>query len=300
MPSWSELLEEIEAEKDFENQIGYIREKKSEYLTKIHEITGRNVIAYYSAFLSNKVSEHISINDDDKNAFMQAVHKMDKSKGLDLILHTPGGDIAATESIIDYLHSIFEGDIRAIIPQMAMSAGTMIALSCNSIMMGKQSNLGPVDPQMGGVACGAVLSEFETAKADVANNPSSLGLWQVIISKYPPTFLKACQNANEWSQELVTKWMEGNGKKAEAIEAFADHQNSKSHNRHISMFRCKELGLNIEDMEDNQELQDAILSLHHCYTIFFDKTIVVKSVVNQLGAGYRRVHRENIPTQKDE
>lgn len=59
-----------------------------------------------------------------------------KSKyGLDLILHTHGGQIAATESIVHYLRSIFGNNIRAFIPQLAMSAGTMIALSCKEIIM---------------------------------------------------------------------------------------------------------------------------------------------------------------------
>ena len=72
------------------------------------------------------------------------------------ILYAPGygdmgiGDIAAAESIVDYLHLIFGDDIRAIVPQMAMSAGTMIALSCPTIIMGKESNLCPVDPQFHG------------------------------------------------------------------------------------------------------------------------------------------------------
>lgn len=79
---------------------------------------------------------------------MENVHRLDKRKGLDLILHTPGGDLTATEQIITYLHSSFDGNIRAIIPQMAMSAGSMIAVSCPQIIMGKQSCLGPFDPQM--------------------------------------------------------------------------------------------------------------------------------------------------------
>ncbi len=91
---------------------------------------------------------------------------MDRSKGLDLLLHTPGGDIAATESIVDYLNQIFGNDVRAIIPQISMSAGTMIALSSKQIMMGKQSNLGPIDPQMGGLACQAILDEFKKAVSD--------------------------------------------------------------------------------------------------------------------------------------
>ena len=44
----------------------------------------------------------------DKNGFMAMCHELDVEKGLDLILHTPGGDVAATESIIDYLNNIFE------------------------------------------------------------------------------------------------------------------------------------------------------------------------------------------------
>ena len=83
------------------------------------------------------------INDDDKNGFMSAVRGLDVSKGLDMILHTPGGDIAATESLVDYLNQKFAGDMRAIIPQMAMSGGTIMACACKEIIMGKQSSLGP-------------------------------------------------------------------------------------------------------------------------------------------------------------
>lgn len=128
---------------------------------------------------------------------MLAIHKLDKSKGLDLILHTPGGDVAATESLVDYLYSIFGHDFRVIVPQISMSAGTMIALSSKEILMGKQSNLGPIDPQMGGLACQAVLDEFEQAKKDIRNNPHAAALWQVIIGKYHPTFLGSCQQAIE-------------------------------------------------------------------------------------------------------
>ena len=79
---------------------------------------------------------------------MTVIHQLDRDKGLDLILHTPGGDTAATESIVDYLHNMFGNNIRAIVPQLAMSAGTMIACSCKEIIMGLQSSLGPIDPQL--------------------------------------------------------------------------------------------------------------------------------------------------------
>ncbi len=71
---------------------------------------------------------------------MMAIHNLDRTKGLDLIIHTPGGNIAATESIVDYLRRMFPDDIRAIIPQIAMSAGTMLACACNTILMAKSLN----------------------------------------------------------------------------------------------------------------------------------------------------------------
>lgn len=81
---------------------------------------------------------------------MNALYKMDASKGLDLILHTPGGDTAATQSIVNYLYNFFNGDIRVIVPLTSMSAGTMIACASKEIIMAKHSNLGPVDPQING------------------------------------------------------------------------------------------------------------------------------------------------------
>lgn len=149
MPSWSEIISDVNK---YSNIGAELDRKREEYLNKIHSITGRNVIAYYSGWLIKPDVPHIIIDEQDKNAFMTTVHKLDKSKGLDLILHTPGGDIAATESIVTYLKSIFNGDMRAFIPQISMSAGTMIAMSCKEIIMGEQSSLGPIDPQMGGIA----------------------------------------------------------------------------------------------------------------------------------------------------
>src|SRR5690554_5497904 len=153
MPNWKEVLDELK-ENATNNPLDTIRRK---YLKKVHELTGRNVIAYYSGWLQKADTADVAINDKDKNAFMVNINNMERSLGLDLILHTPGGDIAATESIVSYLRSMFGNNIRAIVPQISMSAGTMIAMSCKSIMMGKQSSLGPIDPQMGGVPCQAVI-----------------------------------------------------------------------------------------------------------------------------------------------
>lgn len=291
MADWNELL--MEASKT-ENPVVHLEGRQQDFLRAISQHTGRNVISYYSAWLTKPTIANVGIIDVDQNAFMQAVHKMDKSRGLDLILHTPGGNVAAAESIVDYLHSVFGDNIRAIIPQMAMSAGTMIALSCPEIIMGKHSSLGPVDPQFNGLSCQEAIDEFNQAVADVTANPASLGLWQVRIAKYDPTFLVSCKNALEWSKSYTKKWLGknyklGDSEAEEMAKPFVDHSESKSHARHFPAAQCREIGLRVIDLESDQELQDYVLSLHHCFMFYFDKSNAFKAVENQLGARYIRV-----------
>ena len=293
MPNWSDILTEIERCSNFGLELD---KRRREYFSKIYDITGRNVISYYSGWLKRGDVPHLAIDDQDKNAFMSAIHKLDKTKGLDLILHTPGGDIAATESIVVYLKSIFSGNIRAIIPQISMSAGTMIALSCKEIIMGEQSSLGPIDPQMGGVACQAIIDEFKQAKDEVKKAPTSLGLWQTIIGKYHPTFLISCDNAIKWSAQLAEKWtkeVNPNIDIKKIKNLFLNHKSSFSHSRHISKEECKAVGLNIIDLEGNQDFQDAVLSLHHCYMILLDKFPISKVVENQIGSCYAQNYASN-------
>ncbi|MBC8984768.1 S49 family peptidase [Pedobacter sp. N36a] len=293
MPNWNEVILEIDLaskENPDDNAYDTVRRK---YLAKIHTITKRNVIAYYSGWMQRPGSADASVNDKDKSGFMLAINKLDKTLGLDLILHTPGGDVAATESLVDYLYQIFGKDIRVIVPQISMSAGTMIALCSKEIIMGKHSNLGPIDPQFGGMACQAVLDEFAQATNDIKVNPHSAILWQAIISKYHPTFLGACKQAIEWSERMVSSWLSHNmchGKGEDAVKkiltTFSNHQEQKSHSRHIPKQECIDVGLNITALEDDQDLQDAVLTTHHMYLHTFSNSLAVKFIENHTGIAY--------------
>lgn len=288
MPSWNEILEEVNKTK-IPNGIDIVRRK---YLSSISEVTGRNTIAYYSSFLQKPNAPSIDINDDDRNAFMSMVYKMDRTKGLDLILHTPGGSIAAAESIVDYLRKMFGNDIRAIIPQIAMSAGTMIACSCKCIVMGKQSNLGPIDPKYNGISTYGVIEEFSRAKQEIAADPRTIPIWQTIIGKYNPAFIGDCEKAIQWSNSIVTDWLSTNMLKEnpnlakEIVTHLSDHSETLSHERHIHYDECKKLGLTIESLEElgkEVNLQDRILSAHHAYMLTFSSTSATKIVENQNG-----------------
>ena len=74
---------------------------RRKYLASLNKHTKRNIVIYYSGWLQNPENSAFdtSINDNDKTGFMTVFNGLDKSKGLDLILHTPGGSIEATESL---------------------------------------------------------------------------------------------------------------------------------------------------------------------------------------------------------
>ncbi len=299
MNSWSELLEASQkaliGSKNPNAGVQFLIDKKKGFIKDLSEHTGRNTILYFSSFL-HKRSSDTSINDKDINAFMANLYNLDKTKGLDLILHTPGGDLSATEQIIYYLKSYFDGDVRAIVPQMSMSAGSMIAVSCKSIIMGRQSCLGPFDPQFNGVPCQSAIREFYKAVDDVAANPASLGLWQTIISKLNPTFLALCEQADQLSEELtesilLDKQLDNEGKK-KIKDVFQKNENSKIHSRHINRDKCKDAGLNIIDLEDDQKMQDLVLGIHHCCMILGEQSNILKIVENNIGGGYINQSRQ--------
>jgi enoyl-CoA hydratase/carnithine racemase len=289
MPDWNQLLDEI---KTAGSSFDVVRRK---YLKRLSKVTGRNVIIYYSGWLQKPGVESAGINDADKIGLMTTIHGLNPELGLDLIIHTPGGEIAATESIVDYLRKIFGTDIRAIVPQLAMSGGTMIACACRSIVMGKQSSLGPIDPQLGGLPAHGILEEFEKAFEMCKADRARVDLWQPIIARYSPTLIGECEKAIAWSEEMAKEWlisgMLKDDKDAAAIaggivKELGNHALTKSHARHLSAARCREIGLKIEMMEDDQKLQDAVLSVHHACMHTFSSTPAFKLIENHNGKAH--------------
>lgn len=290
MPNWSGIRTDVTAAGSTHDVI------RRQYIANLAEVTGRNVIVYYSGWLekSHLAAQGLTgfeVNDSDKNGFMATIHEMDRSKGLDLLLHTPGGNVAATESLVDYLKAMFT-DVRVIVPQLAMSAGTMIALSSNTIVMGKHSSLGPIDPQIGGVAAHGVVEEFQRAASDIRSDPSTIPLWQPIIAKYSPTLIGECEKAIHWANNMVKGWLVAgmfNGRADAALAAdavlseLASHALTLSHDRHISADRAKSLGLNVVELESDSELQDAVLSVHHICIQTLSDTPAMKIIENNRG-----------------
>ena len=195
MPIWSEILAELGRTQkqgtppDFDG----VRRK---YLLKLHQHTKRNVILYASGWLQKEEvpPTPVSINDEDIQAFMEVTHGLGGGN-LDLILHSPGGSPEATEAVVSYLRSRFS-HIRVIVPQLAMSAATMIACAADEILLGKHSFLGPTDPQIPLITplgrrlvpAQSVLDQFDRAKDECAD-PEKLSAWLPMLSQYGPDLL---------------------------------------------------------------------------------------------------------------
>ena len=248
------------------------------------EKTGRNVVIYASNFLNND-SEENYINSFDKNGFMKVMTNLNKSKELDLILHTPGGAISETESIIDYLQVQFNQNIRAIIPQMAMSGGTMIACSCNEIYMGNQSSLGPVDPQILDMSAKSVVKEHELAKKEIMEQPETIPYWTTLLDKYPANFVFECETLIEWSENILEKALKySKTKNINKLKKFLITSESiKEHSQNFSAIQCKEMGLPIKFLENEKNLNKLILSIHKEYLNYFNENNARKIFVNQKG-----------------
>lgn len=308
MPSWAHVLKEIAREKDDAGGLSAVDKVRMRYLNEFADHTGRNIIAYYSGFLSKpQRTEGMDINDEDKTGFMTCMHKVDKKKGLDLFLHTPGGSIAAAESLVNYIKQIYGNDVRAFVPQIAMSAGTMMALSCKEIFMGKHSNLGPFDPFINGLSAYAIIKEIETAYAEILADNKRSFIWNPILSRYTPGFVQQCHWGVDRAKAIVSKFLKENMMATHPerdslvdsiVHKMTDLSDNKGHDKHIHYQECLDLGLTVNSLEapENKKLQDLTLTLHHCYIYTMSNTGCIKIIENQQDKRFLKMLTPPAPT----
>ena len=302
MPTWSGILEELNNSRVGNNPPDFDAVRRK-YLVALQQHTGRDIILYASKFTQaglNVSPEFISIVDEDLQGIMEVIHGL-SGPNLDLILHSPGGSIEAAEALMLYLRSKFT-HVRVIVPQMAMSAATMVACAADVIVLGKHSFLGPIDPQImidtplgrRMVPAQAILEQFDRAK-DECRDPSKMGAWLPMLAQYGPDLLVQCENASRMSFELVQNWLETHmfkgrrDRKRRAgriAEWLSDHGHFKSHGRHIPRSELERKGLEVYYLETDQKEQDLFLSVFHAATHTFNGTPAVKIIENHMGKAF--------------
>lgn len=278
------------------------------YLKRLNSVVhDRDIIIYFSSFGVVRPfpvpSQALSIFMDDIQGFMASLHGLKRRK-LDLILHSPGGSLEAADQIVQYLRSKYD-HIRAIIPQNAMSAATMIACACDEIVMGKHSAIGPIDPQITlpilalgqttqlPIPAHTILQDFEKAKADVTANPQLANLWVPKLASIPMGFLNFCEQTIELARNKVEEWLNlymfksVDPQKAKYIADWLGHfDEHRTHGRPIGFDLAQSKGLVVKRLEDDQKLQEAVLSVFHATMVTFQMTPCLKIIENQNGKGW--------------
>lgn len=254
---------------------------------------------YASAFLQKPQAppQTLQITHEDLNGFMSVVYGMDFSRGLTLLIHTPGGVTNAAETLVSYIRTKFS-DVEVVVPAFAMSAGTMIALSGDRIVMGRQSQLGPIDPQMPvpptgrSVSAQAVVEQFERGRKEVVKDVTTAHVWAPILQSLGPSLLQEAQNALDYGERMVAEWLgrymfkrrkERERKAKAAARYFNDARTHKSHGRRIDRAEARAQGIRVEDLEDDQTLQDQVLTAYHLMTITFEKGPASKFLMSDTG-----------------
>lgn len=303
MPTWGELLAELgQPENTLQNGMTNFDRVRRKYLLKLYELTKRPTIIYYTDWFT-KDGPAASIMLEDMQGMMEVCKDL-PGPDLDIILHSPGGSPEAVASIVRYLRSKFT-DIRVFVPLAAMSAATMWALASNRIVMGKHSQLGPIDPQLVAGAwqapARAILRQFEQAKEE-CRDPGLLGAWMPILEQYGPALIQQCEAAEALAKRLVQEWLalymfqEYDDRVARAQRAadyFADYEIHQSHSLGIDRQQARDHGVTIEDLESSQDLQDAVLTVHHA-TMHTFQGPAVKIVENHLGRAFVKVTQQMV------
>lgn len=205
-----------------------------------------------------------------------------KRNSIAVILDTPGGIVEVVERMVTTLRSNYE-DMIVIVPDRAMSAGTIFALSADRIMMDYFSCLGPIDPQFVKddklVPALSYLIQFERLNKKAEDGALTTAEYS-LLNKLDLGELHQFEQARELSIELLVKWLSKykfkGWKKTETrglevtdvmreerarriADLLNDTERWHSHERGIDIKTLtEEVGLKIDDLADIPELRSHI------------------------------------------
>jgi hypothetical protein len=135
-----------------------------------------------------------------------------KRKNLLVVLETDGGSIETTERIADVFRYHYKGDVSFLIPNFAMSAGTILVMSGDRILMDYYSVLGPIDPQVQSadgkmVPALGYLEKYNELIAKSDNGDLTQAELAFLLDKFDPADLHRLEQAREHSIDLLKRWL---------------------------------------------------------------------------------------------
>jgi ClpP class serine protease len=183
------------------------------------------------AFLGFPFARYIDIHDSEE--VLRAIKLTDPNMPIDLILHTPGGLVLATEQIALALCR-HPGKVTVFVPHYAMSGGTLLALAADEIVMDENAVLGPVDPQLGQWPANSILKAVEQKQAHEVDDETLI-------------MADVARKAVGQIRSLIINILSHGQTPREKAETLADMLSSGiwTHDYPISVAEAKELGLQV-------------------------------------------------------
>lgn len=250
----------------------------------------------------------VSIDLADRDGIIEVTSQL-PNESVDVLVFSPGGLPDAAESIVQIIRSKFT-HTRFIVPAVAKSAATMMALSGDELLMERNAELGPIDPQFqvsrpdGSVTSApaqAIVDQFEKAQDLIGKDPSKLPAWLPVLQQYGPALYQQSLNAIELSKDKVREWLvtgmfrgivdpKTRDERAKGVaEYLGNHNQFKSHGARVGIKELRDHQVPVVDINDSPPLQDAVMSVHHALMLTFGGTGAYKLFENSRGQALIRL-----------
>ena len=298
---------------DFES----LSQERKKQIKKIQELRKERSVLVYASDL-NKRNTPISIDRSDLILFRDQVSEIN-SKKVDIILETPGGSGERVEDIVNLIRGKFE-EVSIIIPGVAKSAGTIMAMSADEILMESASALGPIDAQItlpnGKVfSADALLKGFKKIESEVEETGKLNQAYIPMLQGISPGELENAKNAKNFAIKLVKKWLtdykfrswnkhsrtskdvtvEEKTKRAEKIATeLSDHSRWLTHSSSITIKDLEEMKLKVVDYSEDNNLHEAINRYYALLQITFHSSIY-KLIETEKSQIYRFANQQLAP-----
>lgn len=215
----------------------------------IEETTKRGLLVYFT----DCTSATAVIDHNDEPYLTELLAKCPDGE-YDLMLETNGGLTDSTENVVSTLQN-WGKPFRVIVPSRAKSNGTLVALAASSIVMGPNSELGPIDPHLSGIPCTLIEEAHKL-------NPASV----------QPIMYHAALHAMKQTEDLATKLLTNGMMKGQpdaeikkVVTKLATRNHFHSHGCVIDHDEAKSLGLSVDVLAPTDELWQRLWLLRCMY-----------------------------------
>lgn len=280
-------------------------------LKDISDLRGKPNIVYIANVVNPSINAIRSIDYNDDLPFSELVNTIPVDvKDIDVILVTPGGSGTQVAKFVDKLRPRFD-NVSFVLPNIAMSAGTIFSMSGDEIVMTSNSYIGPIDPQVPDkngiyVPAQSILTLIEEIqlKGNTALKNGQRPDWTdlQILNQIDPKEIGNAINASKYSVELVENYLytykfrtwinHSNGslvtiderkkRASEIANQLCKHSLWKSHGRGITRESAWSVcNLKITHSESVDGLDRAIKRLWALFYWLFENTNIYKIFVSQ-------------------